>query len=311
MLSPQILEVILKINPTDSSQVVATSTKLVEIVKYYYINELTSLIPQQVTKDLTIYLVSASTPTTPSGGSYNFATDTLTAPTGGWTRSLQSNTSSSTALYASTATAAGILSNQSGADTDSTLQWSAPAAIAKNGIDATPPLLVKISATNNIFRLNAIGTPDLDYIEFTDISENVPANATKSWECTGGTLTNISSSIQRLFYTDTTSKTITVTRTINDIKDQITIVVLQEGVVGADGVTPVIGVLSNEMHSVPAYTTGEVIADGLSGCFTRAYAYEGTLNITSSYTWTNGYDSKPYRRYKPVYNNCIDKWLYK
>jgi len=98
-----------------------------------------------------IFLRSATGPIqTPSGGSYNFTTNTLTVPSGGWSDGVPSG---SDPVYISNATAS--VSGPTG--TDSSLSWSAPVKFAEDG--ATGPtgqsgLIVTLNGaeiqTNNV-----------------------------------------------------------------------------------------------------------------------------------------------------------------
>ena len=74
----------------------------------------------------TVYLQNASAPTTPTGGSYNFSTNTLTAPAGGWS-ALQPATTT-TPTYACDFTFSGAASSTIDATT-----WGTPYIEAVNG----------------------------------------------------------------------------------------------------------------------------------------------------------------------------------
>ena len=74
-----------------------------------------------------VFLRSASAPSTPTGGSYNFGTNTLTAPSG-WNTSVPSG---SNPLYVSTA----LASVQGVTGTDSSLSWTSPVILAQDGAD--------------------------------------------------------------------------------------------------------------------------------------------------------------------------------
>tara|TARA_R110001606_G_scaffold350224_1_gene500324 strand:- start:797 stop:4195 length:3399 start_codon:yes stop_codon:yes gene_type:complete len=71
-----------------------------------------------------------SAPSTPTGGSYNFTSNTVTAPTD-WFEEVPSGTDP---IYVSTTKAQ--ISGATG--TDSSLTWSAPVILAQNGIDGNP-----------------------------------------------------------------------------------------------------------------------------------------------------------------------------
>ncbi len=74
-----------------------------------------------------VFKRSSSAPATPSGGSYNFSTNTLTAPSG-WSNTIPSGTNP---VYVSTA----LASVQGVTGTDSSLGWVSPIKLAENGAD--------------------------------------------------------------------------------------------------------------------------------------------------------------------------------
>lgn len=74
-----------------------------------------------------VYQRATSAPSTPTGGSYNFTTNSITAPSSWYLEP----PSGATPLWVSTATAQ--ISGATG--TDSSLTWSAPALMVSNGID--------------------------------------------------------------------------------------------------------------------------------------------------------------------------------
>ena len=78
---------------------------------------------------LTVYKRSATALATPTGGQYNFGTNTLTTPTG-WTSSIPTGTDP---VYSSV-TLANIIGNTG---TDTTLTWSSPESILSNGVAGT------------------------------------------------------------------------------------------------------------------------------------------------------------------------------
>lgn len=75
--------------------------------------------------ELLIYIRAASAPATPTGGSYSFTTQTLTAPSG-WSSAIPAGTDP---VYTSRA----VASVQGTTGTDSTLTWSAPVLSIQNG----------------------------------------------------------------------------------------------------------------------------------------------------------------------------------
>jgi hypothetical protein len=75
--------------------------------------------------ELLIYIRATSAPATPTGGSYNFATQTLTPPSG-WSSAIPAGTNP---VYTSRA----VASIQGTTGTDSTLTWSSPVLSIQNG----------------------------------------------------------------------------------------------------------------------------------------------------------------------------------
>lgn len=75
------------------------------------------------------YRRSATAPATPTGGSFDFATNTLTPPSG-WSASVPAGTDP---CYVSVTTAA----VQGGSGTDSSLTWTAPVVAFENGVDGS------------------------------------------------------------------------------------------------------------------------------------------------------------------------------
>lgn len=78
---------------------------------------------------LDVFQRASSAPSTPTGGSYNFSTKTLTAPSG-WSSTFPSG---SDPVYISTA----IASISGTAGTDSSLTWSSPVKMVEDGTPAT------------------------------------------------------------------------------------------------------------------------------------------------------------------------------
>lgn len=79
--------------------------------------------------EVSVFLRSASAPATPTGGSFNFTTNTLTPPSG-WSASVPSGTNP---VYISRSVAS--ISGTTG--TDSTLTWSSPVISFQNGVDGS------------------------------------------------------------------------------------------------------------------------------------------------------------------------------
>lgn len=76
-----------------------------------------------------LFKAASSLPTTPTGGSYNFSTLTLTPPTG-WSATAPTPANGEVVYISYTTASTTVVGG-----TDSTLVWSAPAAFAQNGQD--------------------------------------------------------------------------------------------------------------------------------------------------------------------------------
>lgn len=76
------------------------------------------------------YLRASSAPSTPTGGSYDFSTQTLTPPGGGWSQTFPTGTDP-VYIVTTIATISGT------AGVDSNLTWSAPVKMVENGTPAT------------------------------------------------------------------------------------------------------------------------------------------------------------------------------
>ena len=74
-----------------------------------------------------VYYQTASAPSTPSGGSYNFSTTTLTAPSGGWTTTLPASSTTQTYI------ASYLFSTQTPSTTITATSWTSPVIFAQNG----------------------------------------------------------------------------------------------------------------------------------------------------------------------------------
>jgi hypothetical protein len=91
-----------------------------------------------------VFRRDTTTPTAPTGGSYDFTNNTATAPTG-WSTEIPSG---SDPLYVSTTTAS--VSGPTG--TDSTLTWTSPVELVRNGIDGVDGTDGRSTALLSIYR---------------------------------------------------------------------------------------------------------------------------------------------------------------
>lgn len=89
------------------------------------------------TAKLTVYKRSLTTPTTPTGGSYNFDGGVLTPPSG-WTVDI---TEGSNPVWESTTNVSTFVRN----DVVNTLTWSTPVEILRSGTIGVSPILVSLS----------------------------------------------------------------------------------------------------------------------------------------------------------------------
>lgn len=89
-----------------------------------------------------IYIRASSAPSTPTGGDYNFGTNSGTAPSG-WSTSVPSGTNP---IYVSTS----LASVQGATGSDTSLTWSSPQILAQNGTDGAdaPQIGQRIIYTN-------------------------------------------------------------------------------------------------------------------------------------------------------------------
>ena len=117
-----------------------------------------------------LFKAASSLPTTPTGGSYNFSTLTLTPPTG-WSATAPTPANGEVVYISYTTASTTVVGG-----TDSTLVWSAPAAFAQNGQDGassdTNSNSVIIYYTS--FSANA---PTLTGASFTDGDYNATTGA--------------------------------------------------------------------------------------------------------------------------------------
>lgn len=127
---------------------------------------------------VTIYLRSSTTVSlTPYGGSYNFSTNTLTAPTSPvtWSASIPSGTGD---LYASIAIASVVGTSS----TDSSLTWSSPELFVQTGVDGddgTSVLIVYADDASGTNQSTSQGSYQyVNYKEYTSSTPSLPLSGT-------------------------------------------------------------------------------------------------------------------------------------
>lgn len=121
---------------------------------------------------LDVYLRSASLPSTPTGGSYNFSNRTLTVPSGGWSQNFPSG---SNPVYVSTTQATVVGTT----GTDSNLTWSSPIKLVEDGISATE--IESGVVYYNQPSANSPGTPSATGYNFTN---GAFTGLTSGWQTT-------------------------------------------------------------------------------------------------------------------------------
>jgi hypothetical protein len=122
--------------------------------------------------ELTVYQRADSPPATPSGGSFNFSTQTLDAPED-WSVTVPDD--SANPVYVSRAVAA----VEGATGTDDTLDWSAPVVLAQDG--SSVDIVFKRSASQPSTPAPSSGVPATWY---TDVG-SVPASSDKLWSSVG------------------------------------------------------------------------------------------------------------------------------
>lgn len=122
--------------------------------------------------ELAIYLRSSSPPSTPTGGSYNFGTQTLTPPSGGWTSGVASGNDP---VY----TSRGVASIAGTTGTDSTITWSAPVLVLSEG--ASVDIVFRRSALQPSTPSPSSGTPGSWYSNVN----SVPFTQETLWSSVG------------------------------------------------------------------------------------------------------------------------------
>jgi len=234
---------------------------------------------------------SSSTWTTtsaPTGGTYNFTTSALTAPTS-WSQTAPAITANGDIVYRASGIASGAPN-----ETSASITFSIPAIYAQrtDGVAGTPAKSVQITADSQVFTFdrnldtsnNAIPVPSSQTITFTAKLQNTTASVTFTAEDESGNalsnvLTNASgNNIDLTVDNFKPYEKVKVTATADGISDSITIHKLREG---GDAITVV---LSNENHVLPCHPSGAGKVDGTShypDSGTLIQVYEGATALTA------------------------------
>jgi hypothetical protein len=131
--------------------------------------------------ELLIYIRATSTPSTPTGGSYNFTTQTLTAPSG-WYSYVPTGTDP---VY----TSRSVASIQGTTGTDTSLTWTTPTLSFQNG--PTGPQGASITGPNGLAGLTALTAYKVQAQNLAAPTFTTPttgATAPSGWTLTGPTV---------------------------------------------------------------------------------------------------------------------------
>jgi len=203
--------------------------------------------------EIAIYIRSATAPSTPTGGSYNFSAQALTPPAS-WSSAVPAGNDP---VYTSR-TVASII-GQTG--TDSTLTWSAPVLVLAEG--ASVDIVFQRSATQPATPSPSAGTPASWY---SDVN-SVPAGTDPIWSSVG-TRENAGQN-----WTWQTPVKIEG----------------EDGATGATGATGNPGLTSSisiNNFSVQCDSAGNPVSGAFTGASGQFTVYSGTTDVTSSCTFS-------------------------
>lgn len=235
-----------------------------------------------------IYQQSLTQPNPPSGGTYNYASLTLTAPTT-WSSTLPSATTTPTWVsyytFSTTDRTATITANT----------WSVPTIYSQKGDPGvTAKTLSVISDRQNItYDSSGNINPSVQTTTFTAQKQNTIATVT--WTMTKADGTALTAST---YLSATTGDTVTMTAAnfntargttqgvivTGSITDGSTITDSISVVKSADGAAAIVGVLTNEATTLAADSTGTV--SNLTPASGNFNVYSGTSDVTASSTFT-------------------------
>jgi hypothetical protein len=245
---------------------------------------------------LQMYKWSAITPTTfPSGSTtYTWATGTFTAPstTNGW--SLSPGTSApGTTLYA----VQQIYTDTTTSNT-STFAWTSTTPISigyagENGVNGSDAYILFLTSSAQTFTFDGTGAadPTSQTISFTANLQNLTGTATflaTRYNSAGASLGTVtlggSGNTRNLDVADFGAAAYCiVTASLSGYSDTTTVVRLQNGASGTNGtngVSPIVGLLTNEAAVVAASSSGVVYDFSSAGGSFKVY--EGITDVTSS-----------------------------
>ena len=224
-----------------------------------------------IVSEIYVYKESLSAPLTPTGGTYDFSTNTFTTLPSGWVGSMP--VVGTLPIYQSAAVASAPTGGS-----DSTLTWSSPVKIYENADDGIDAKLMSLSVNSQVFQINKAGVATPSSISIKAIRNNI-TGATFSVIAGTATLTSVSGDNATLLYTNMTSDSVTikVVDASTAYEDTITIVKVREG---SDAL---VGYLTNENVTLPAQTDGTVVSyTGASGKF---IVLRGATDVTDQCTF--------------------------
>ena len=224
-----------------------------------------------VVAEIYVYKESFSAPLTPTGGTYDFSTNTFSVLPSGWVGSMP--TVGTLPIYQSAA----IASAPAGGS-DNTLTWSSPVKIYENADDGIDAKLMSLSASSQVFQISKAGVATPSSITLKAIRNNITGSTFTVISGTA-TLTSVSGDNATLLYTNMNSEAVTieVKDATTSYVDTITIVKVREG---SDAL---VGYLTNENVTLPAQTDGTVVSyTGASGKF---IVLRGATDVTDQCTF--------------------------
>ena len=157
--------------------------------------------------------------------------------------------------------------------------------------DGAAAKLVDLSASSQVFQVSKTAVASPSSITLTATGQNVAGGSTPTFTVTSGTATLTGTGNTRtLTYANMSTDTATVSVTWDGLSDSITIAKVREGTDGTNGTNgtnganAVIGVLSNEAHTVPADSAGTVST--FAGAVSTMSVFNGTTDDSANWTYS-------------------------
>jgi hypothetical protein len=140
-----------------------------------------------IARELSVYARSSSTPNAPTGGSYDFSSESLVVPSSGgsliWTRYVPAGTGT---VYVSNASASGPPDS-----IDTTLTWSSPAVLGAEGADGSQKITGRVYYQTLAAAGSAPAAPTASSI---DAATGVFTGLTSGWSTTQPTIVGTNTS---------------------------------------------------------------------------------------------------------------------